>query len=252
MASGALPDASETKPLKAASSTPIPNSRSYSDFQTDPIASNVSFFHHEEKWQQKIGEGVRFFCLSKYGYTLQIAVNLSMLLLNAYLIIYELLYLKSFSYSSQPSPSWFISCEVFIVIVLLIEIIVRYAEYEFDFRSYFREFGNLGDLLVLFVSIAVLIIYFFENDVTTRAQDNLSLLFVRIFRDIVRLARCIWFMFTLYESVVVFESIEEVSLSRQSRLTLFSSMRGVSYGTFQGEDLVTFADDEMDDDAVVI
>jgi len=205
-----------------------------------------------------------------------------MLLLNLYLIVYEFLYLRPFSYQAIPSPEWFIVCDILIVVVLFLEIAVRYAEYEFDWRGYFREFrlqstswngqnvvptnllqafftrqlfGNLGDVLVLLVSIAVLIIYFYEDDVTARAQDNLSLLFVRIFRDIVRLFRCVWFMFTLYESVVVFETIEEVSWTRfKPRLTLFSSIRGnTQYGTFLGEEVITFVeDDENQDEAVVI
>jgi len=211
-----------------------------------------------------------------------------MLLLNLYLIVYEFLYLRPFSYQAIPSPEWFIVCDILIVVVLFLEIAVRYAEYEFDWRGYFREvresifrlqsrmwngqnvvpttnllqaffthhlFGNLGDVLVLIVSIAVLIIYFYEDDVTARAQDNLSLLFVRIFRDIVRLFRCVWFMFTLYESVVVFETIEEVSWTRfKPRLTLFSSIRGnTQYGTFLGEEVITFVEeDENQDEAVVI
>jgi len=187
-----------------------------------------------------------------------------MLLLNLYLIVYEFLYLRPFSYQAIPSPEWFIVCDILIVVVLFLEIAVRYAEYEFDWRGYFREvresiFGNLGDVLVLLVSIAVLIIYFYEDDVTARAQDNLSLLFVRIFRDIVRLFRCVWFMFTLYESdiegVVVFETIEEVSWTRfKPRLTLFSSIRGnTQYGTFLGEEVITFVEeDENQDEAVVI
>jgi len=205
-----------------------------------------------------------------------------MLLLNLYLIVYEFLYLRPFSYQAIPSPEWFIVCDILIVVVLFLEITVRYAEYEFDWRGYFREFhlqsrawsgqnfvpsnllqalfthqlfGNLGDVLVLLVSIAVLVIYFYEDDITARAQDNLSLLFVRIFRDIIRLFRCVWFMFTLYESVVVFETIEEVSWTRfKPRLTLFSSIRGnTQYGTFMGEEVITFVeDDENQDEAVVI
>merc|ERR1719495_2303039 len=127
---------------------------------------------YEERWQQRVGEGVRFFCHSKYGYGLQIGVNLTMLISNLFLIVYDLFYLKPFSYSAKASPDWFITCDILIVLVLFVEVLVRFAEYEFSCRSYFREvreygFGNLGDVLVLLISIAVLIIYFYESDVTT-------------------------------------------------------------------------------------
>lgn len=215
---------------------------------------------YEERWQQRVGEGVRFFCHSKYGYGLQIGVNLTMLISNLFLIVYDLFYLKPFSYSAKASPDWFITCDIIIVLVLFVEVAVRFAEYEFSCRSYFREaresvFGNLGDVFVLAVSIAVLIIYFYENDVTTRAQDNLSLLFVRIFRDIVRLFRCIWFMFTLYESVVVFESIEDVSWTRfKPRLQLFASQNfksSTSYGTFQEGELLIEEQENFEEPVVI-
>jgi len=215
---------------------------------------------YEERWQQRVGEGVRFFCHSKYGYGLQIGVNLTMLISNLFLIVYDLFYLKPFSYSAKASPDWFITCDIIIVFVLFVEVAVRFAEYEFSCRSYFREvresvFGNLGDVFVLVVSIAVLIIYFYENDVTTRAQDNLSLLFVRIFRDIVRLFRCIWFMFTLYESVVVFESIEDVSWTRfKPRLTLFASQNfksSTNYGTFQEGELLIEEQENFEEPVVI-
>jgi len=250
----------ETQPLKSKAPIRRNNSASFSAFSgLESYQTDRNLPTYEENWRQKVGESVRFFCHSKYGYGLQITLNLSMLLLNLYLIVYEFLYLRPFSYQAIPSPEWFIVCDILIVVVLFLEIAVRYAEYEFDWRGYFREFGNLGDVLVLLVSIAVLIIYFYEDDVTARAQDNLSLLFVRIFRDIVRLFRCVWFMFTLYESdiegVVVFETIEEVSWTRfKPRLTLFSSIRGnTQYGTFLGEEVITFVEeDENQDEAVVI
>merc|ERR1712062_198550 len=245
----------ETQPLKSKAPIRRNNSTSFSAFSgLESYATDRNLPTYEENWRQKVGESVRFFCHSKYGYGLQITLKLSMLLLNLYLIVYEFLYLRPFSYQAIPSPEWFIVCDILIVVVLFLEIAVRYAEYEFDWRGYFREvresiFGNLGDVLVLIVSIAVLIIYFYEDDVTARAQDNLSLLFVRIFRDIVRLFRCVWFMFTLYESVVVFESIEDVSWTRfKPRLTLFASQnfKSSNYGTFQESELLIEEQENFD------
>lgn len=241
---------SETQPLKQGQNNQFQPEYSQTVFSDEPA----------EEWLLSVGERTRLFCYSKGGLVVQIGVNTVMLILNLFLILYELFKLNPFSEHPQASPPWFIACDLFIVFVLFVEVLARFAVFEFSVSSYLRQWSNAADIIILILSIAACMVYIVEEDVTTRAQDNFSFLIIRISRDLIRLVRCFWFISTVYESVVEFDAADEVIIQTDKfqKSMRFSQFRGnpnstditpqAAYGTF----LEVEDDGEGDDQSVII
>jgi len=70
------------------------------------------------------GQCYRKMCFSSCGLKISICINISMITLNTFLIIWEIiLILKERSFIDSRLPLWYMICDLFITMVLLIEIL---------------------------------------------------------------------------------------------------------------------------------
>jgi len=152
-------------------------------------------------WNERLGYHTRSFCYSTPGFITQVGINVFMMMLNLFLIIYEAIELSPFSTNPLKTPVWFICCDLIILLVLLFEVLARLVEYNCNWSRYIDHFSNRVDIAILIFSVAACLVYFFEDNVTTQAGSNFTFLMVRIFRDVTRMLRCVWFLSQVYSSL---------------------------------------------------
>merc|ERR1711971_338446 len=116
-----------------------------------------------------------------------------MVSLNSTLIIYEIaLVIRDHSIVQTTLPIWYIYTDIAVTAILFIEMAFAIAA----IHDWIRRWESWIDLLVLFLSIACCVAYLF--DLENANIDNLTMLFVRICRDLIRVVRCVWFFKMLY------------------------------------------------------
>ena len=175
----------------------------------------------------------RQFCFSSIGIIFTIFLNILMVLLSTFLIIYECIlmvkrYLKailclstcvtttttnmlhsdSFStYYNLQLPRIYYWFDILLTLILFIEISAHLtAIYKCHICNYFK-YNNQHkiDILVFLLSLFLLLLY--VGDVfNLSVMDNISFLMLRVVRDCMRFIRCIIFTKFLYDSIVHLKS----------------------------------------------
>ena len=133
-------------------------------------------------------------------------LNVIMVILNTTLIGYEVgtsIKNKSFIVIL---PDWYIISDIVITLTLLFEIFINiFALYNCNIYEYIcAKWDNIIDIIVFILSVGLCLMYIVyphDNDL-----DNLSLLILRIFRDVIRIIRCIWFFRFLYLNYINLET----------------------------------------------
>jgi len=202
-------------------------------------------------WNRKVAERTRQICYSSCGFVLQVGLNACMFLLNGFLIVYEIVYLHPFKHPIK-TPLWFIELDLLVIIVLCVEVCVRFCEFGLNCRYYCCQCTNLFDVFVLLVSLGAAAVYIFEDNLKSQAADSLTFLAMRVFRDGVRMIRCIWFLTVLYQTFVDFEKHDPSAHAWES-CPPESSKLGVAvnseYGTVTGR--ASFSPERFDDQSTL-
>ena len=175
---------------------------------TRPMRSQTIEIHSDNKGyynydNNTLGRCYRQCCFSSFGIKITIILNIIMILLNSGLIIYEIiLIIKDESLMHTKLPLWYMVCDFIITIILFIEMLFIFgAIYKYNICSYFKSGWECWiDIVVLILSIGCCAAYYF--DFTTADVDNLTMLFVRVIRDIIRIVRCLWFFKMLYSNLI--------------------------------------------------
>ncbi|ETO27498.1 hypothetical protein RFI_09635 [Reticulomyxa filosa] len=135
----------------------------------------------------RVGTFYRQCCFSKFGIRMTIFLNLCMVIINTFLIIYEAL-LSIHDHSLIVNlPWWYVVLDVFILFVLFVEIMFHCSAYQCHVKEYCSSgCENVVDIIVFVISAIGCALYL-------------------ITRDIIRIIRCIWFFRLLYTNMIVFK-----------------------------------------------
>merc|ERR1719499_3076664 len=143
-----------------------------------------------------------------------------MVLLNSGMIIYEiLLIIQQHTVIHTDLPLWYMIADITVTGILLIEMLLSIAIlHAFNLCKYLRHWECWVDMVVVTLSIGCCIMYYI--DLTSESMDNLTMLFVRIIRDVFRIGRTLWFFKMLYSNLIRLESRRKKSAhSRSHRLS---------------------------------
>ncbi len=147
------------------------------------------------------------FCFSRLGLALQIIFNAIFIVLNAFLIIFELIISSP---ESANTELWFIVLDISLVCALVVEVLLRQLEFGCNFPRYCAKTENKVDMLVVVLSVGCLSFYIWDfehaNNASTPQYIMVSL---RIVRDVVRTIRVIFFIKSLYNTIVDFRHLGE-------------------------------------------
>ena len=175
--------------------------------QTIEIFSEENLKYHNYEQDTKnwfcFGRCYRRCCFSALGIKITIFLNLLMILLNSGLIIYEIiLIIQDKSLMHTQLPLWYIICDFIITIILFFEMLFTVAAiYKGNICKYFKSGWECWiDVIVLILSVGCCAAYYF--DFADADIDNLTMLFVRVIRDIIRIVRCLWFFKMLYSNLI--------------------------------------------------
>lgn len=145
------------------------------------------------------GELYRRCCFTDTGMKFLLSVNIVLVLLNMFLIIYEIiLVFKAGRYHdilSTNLPIEFFICDLLITIILIIEVLLHwYIGYMCSCWQYLcnSTCDNKIDVIVMTISVICCVLYGTDFDDSSDI-DNLLFLAIRILRDFVRIIRCFFF-----------------------------------------------------------
>jgi len=122
--------------------------------------------------------------------------------------------------------------DIGIVIILLIEVILRFAIGSGgDVKRYFAQSGNKFDFAVVVFSSIALFLYLLETSSFANDADT-AMLALRITRDVVRVARIVFFLKELSVNIIDFRRIRAGSFSHDGHDNSHSSpIVGVNRGS---------------------
>eukprot|EP01083_Nonionella_stella_P197956 727297_1 len=145
------------------------------------------------------GSLYRNICFTSNGMKLILVINMMLVSLNVFLIVYEgiLLSQSSFDeyYLDTNLPKLFFICDLIITVILVIEVVLHwYIGYMCSCAEYLCKstLDNKVDVIVLILSILCCVLYG-TNFEHSSDIDNLLFLAIRIIRDVIRIVRCYFF-----------------------------------------------------------
>eukprot|EP00485_Elphidium_margaritaceum_P007177 CAMPEP_0202710532 /NCGR_PEP_ID=MMETSP1385-20130828/22503_1 /ASSEMBLY_ACC=CAM_ASM_000861 /TAXON_ID=933848 /ORGANISM="Elphidium margaritaceum" /LENGTH=225 /DNA_ID=CAMNT_0049370087 /DNA_START=150 /DNA_END=827 /DNA_ORIENTATION=+ len=133
-----------------------------------------------------------------------IVVNLMLVLMNVFLVIYEAVLISQHNFAFGTNlPEWFFICDLLITIFLILEVLGHwYIGYDCDCRQFvaISTWDNKVDVMTMLISVVCCALY--ATDFGSSSDiDNLLFLSVRISRDIIRIIRCFFFFRLLHGSL---------------------------------------------------
>lgn len=176
------------------------------EYEQEDDYNNYSSCDEDDSYGE-FGMKYRQFCFSSNGIKFSIGLNILMVVINTILIVYEIvLMIKSHSFTTYYDaqlPLIYSVIDILLTSILLIEISLHLtAIYKCHICNYFKySHDHKIDILVFLLSLFLCILYLF-NLFGASDMDNISFLVVRIFRDIMRVVRCVIFAKFLYDSYV--------------------------------------------------
>ena len=191
--------------LSRTGTSPLKRSRKSS--MTSDVTSNAI----PEAIYTFCGEWYRKCCFTDIGMKAILAVNISLVLLNLFLIIYQVIIVwnEGFDYyihSKQHLPLIFFVCDLIITVILIIEVVLHwYIGYLCSCQQYlcFSTWDNKVDLVVMILSVLCCI--FYATDFAGSSDiEEFVFLGIRILRDIIRILRC-YFFFKLLRGNLTFD-----------------------------------------------
>eukprot|EP01084_Bolivina_argentea_P212287 360882_1 len=151
-------------------------------------------------------------CYTHKGMKFILYSNTLLVLLNLFLILYEVvLLLKSSNYLDAHLPITFFICDLIITLILTIEVLLHwYIGYMCSCNEYLCNStpDNKLDAFVMVLSIFCLTLYvydFQDSKIESSDIDNLVFLILRIIRDVIRIIRCYLFFKILHENLADFD-----------------------------------------------
>ena len=170
------------------------------------------------------GEWYRKCCFTDIGMKAMLAVNISLVLLNLFLIVYQVIIVwnEGLSYylhskHSAPMPIIFFVCDLIITAILIIEVVLHWSiGYLCSCQQYlcYSTWDNKVDLVVMILSVLCCI--FYATDFAGSSDiDNFVFLAIRIMRDIIRIVRC-YFFFKLLRGNLTFDFSEICGIDEES------------------------------------
>eukprot|EP01083_Nonionella_stella_P097973 275429_1 len=181
------------------------------DIQHDPYYGEEEDYNTDHRVYTTIGNVYRSFCFSSFGIKFTIFLNVMMVLINTFLIIYEvILMLKSHSFTSYYNlelPLFYTVFDVVLTVILLVEITLHItAIYQCHVCNYFKyNSDHKIDILVFLLSLFLCILYALDA-FNMSDMDSIGLLMLRVVRDFMRFVRCVIFAKFLYDSYVQLRS----------------------------------------------
>eukprot|EP01084_Bolivina_argentea_P177484 306908_1 len=171
------------------------------------------------------GRCYRLCCFSAFGIKITILLNLAMVLLNSNLIIYEgILIIRQHSVMHTDLPFWYMICDFIVTIILLFEMVwIFISIHNCSLYKYFKSGWECWiDIIVLILSIGCCAAYYV--DITSTDIDNLTMLFVRVIRDIIRIIRCLWFFKMLYSNLITLKIRKNTQTSWSNKALLTNKL----------------------------
>ena len=190
---------------RAAGASPmVRNSSAGSSVTSNPI---------NEAIYSVCGTWYRNCCFTDAGMKAMLVVNISLVLLNLFLIIYQVIIVwnEGFYYyihakQAKPLPIIFFVCDLVITVVLIIEVTLHWSiGYLCSCQQYlcFSTWDNKVDLVVMILSVLCCIFYATDFEGSSDIEEFIFLA-IRIMRDIIRILRC-YFFFKLLRGNMTFD-----------------------------------------------
>ena len=173
-----------------------------------------------DKIYSHCGQCYRKCCFTANGMKLMLSVNIMLLLLNLFLIVYEvILILESGAFDkyfrNTHLPDVFFICDLLITFILIVEVLLHWSiGYMCSCREYIGNstWDNKVDVIVMTLSILCCILYItdYYGSADILDVDNMMFLIIRVIRDAIRITRCIFFFRLLQENLAsTFDGIVE-------------------------------------------
>jgi len=192
-----------------------------------------SFWLARQTMAKWISEITRQTLYTSCGFWIHLSFAATMLIVQIFLVVYEMSFLMP---STQQIPNWFITLDFFIICYLIGELLLHFAEHDFDWRMFCRAKENQFDVLILIASVFVSAQYLYSRrtgssniEITKDREylaqtDNLTFLGLRIFRDIVWTFRILYFILLLRKTIVLYDTnggINQITIPKSNSGTWY-------------------------------
>lgn len=138
---------------------------------------------------------IKRYSLSEFWLSVKIGFNLTMSVVNALMITYDLFLMEQNEGAAVVRKLWFNIIDVAIAVSLIGGVCLRIWFQWSSVREYFDSFSNLVDGTVAVLSLTTLPIAYFDLSQSNEAFNNFYLLSsLRAYRDVIRLGRQFYFV----------------------------------------------------------